>query len=78
MKHISDEYYPIFKIWTFFMPKVIIRHPNDLKVTKYKRNLILLLLLINQQFNLYIYCSFLFFKNINFLKYFYLWTICKR
>jgi len=33
-----DQYYPIFKIWGFFWPFVFIRHPDDLQVTKYKRN----------------------------------------
>jgi len=31
-----DQYYPIFKVWAFFIPVVLIRHPDDLKVTKYK------------------------------------------
>jgi len=32
-----DQYYPIFKIWTFFNPLVVIRHPDDLKVINMKR-----------------------------------------
>ncbi|XP_071652862.1 cytochrome P450 4C1-like isoform X2 [Temnothorax longispinosus] len=31
MTNISDEYYSIFKIWVFFTPYVLIRHPDDLK-----------------------------------------------
>jgi len=31
-----DQYYPIFKVWSIFKPYVLIRHPDDLKVIKYK------------------------------------------
>jgi len=31
-----DQYYPIFKVWAIFRPFVSIRHPDDLKVMKYK------------------------------------------
>jgi len=31
---ITDQYYPIFKNWAFFMPIVSICHPDDLEVTK--------------------------------------------
>jgi len=27
-----DQYYPILKIWAFFMPAVSIRHPDDIEV----------------------------------------------
>jgi len=35
-----DQHYPIFKLWAFFKPIVFIRHLDDLKVIKYKKNLI--------------------------------------
>jgi len=35
-----DQYYPIFKVWAFFMPVVFIRHPDDFKVMKYKKKFI--------------------------------------
>jgi len=38
MSTLLDQYYPIFKLWLFFMPMVFIRHPDDLKVIKYKNN----------------------------------------
>ncbi|XP_071571012.1 cytochrome P450 4C1-like isoform X1 [Temnothorax nylanderi] len=28
---ITDEFYPIFKIWFFFFPIISVRHPNDLE-----------------------------------------------
>jgi len=31
-----DQYYPIFKVWAISRPIVSIRHPDDLKVMKYK------------------------------------------
>jgi len=31
-----DQYYPTFKVWAIFRPFVLIRHPDDLKVMKYK------------------------------------------
>jgi len=31
---LSDQYYPIFKIWGFFTPFVSICHPDDLEVIK--------------------------------------------
>jgi len=42
-----DQYYPIVKIWAFSLPIVFIRHPEDLKVTKYLKHLILFLLFIH-------------------------------
>jgi len=35
-----DQYYPIFKLWALFRPVVFIRHPDDVKVIKYLKNLI--------------------------------------
>jgi len=31
---LSDEYYPIFNVWGCFLFAVVIRHPDDLEVTK--------------------------------------------
>jgi len=33
---LSDQYYPIIKIWAFFVPAISIRHPDDIEVTKLK------------------------------------------
>lgn len=35
---LSNQYYPIFKLWTSVVPIVSIRHPHDLEVTKHKKN----------------------------------------
>ena len=32
MYNITNEYYPILKIWAFQIPIVSIRHPDDLEV----------------------------------------------
>ncbi|XP_011699127.1 PREDICTED: cytochrome P450 4C1-like, partial [Wasmannia auropunctata] len=29
---LNKQYYPIFKVWTFFLPVIIMRHPNDLEL----------------------------------------------
>lgn len=39
----SNQYYPIFKLWAFSIPIIFIRHPDDIKVTKYLKNLNLFL-----------------------------------
>lgn len=33
----SDKLYPIMKIWAGFESAVIIRHPDDVEVLKYKK-----------------------------------------
>lgn len=38
---LCDKYYPILKVWTFHVPIVSIRHPDDLEVFQYKNNVIL-------------------------------------
>lgn len=40
MHSMLDKYYPITKIWSFFIPVVSIRHPDDLQVIKYKNTII--------------------------------------
>ncbi|XP_011690846.1 PREDICTED: cytochrome P450 4C1-like [Wasmannia auropunctata] len=30
--NLFDQYYPIYKIWAFYLPIVFIRHPDDLKI----------------------------------------------
>jgi len=42
---LSNQYYSIVKIWDIIYPVVIIRHPDDLEVKKYKKNIILFLLI---------------------------------
>lgn len=34
LRTVTDEYYPILKIWCGFTPVVSIRHPDDLEVCK--------------------------------------------
>lgn len=41
MHYFADKIYPVTKIWAGPIAAVMIRHPDDLEVLRYKRNILL-------------------------------------